>query len=152
MAEKLSIETLYSKGDYMIVVAASGGFDPIHIGHIEYLEQAKTLGDKLVVIVNSDDFLIRKKGYAFMPLAERMAIVRSLRCVDEVVACIDLDQSVCESLRLIHPDIFAKGGDRHAGEIPETNICRELGIAIHDGLGPKIQSSSELVKKLKKNT
>lgn len=136
----------------MKVVAASGGFDPLHVGHVEYLEFAKKLageGGKLVVIVNSDDFLLRKKGYAFMPLAERMAIVKALRCVDEVVACIDQDQSVCETLRMVKPDVFAKGGDRNVGNIPEAKVCEECGIDIVDGLGEKIQSSSDLVKKLK---
>ncbi len=134
----------------MKVVAASGGFDPLHVGHIEYLEHAKSLGDKLVVIINSDEFLHRKKGYAFMPLKERMAIIGALRCVDEVIACIDQDQSVCETLRMLKPNIFAKGGDRNVGNIPEAAICEELGIDIIDGLGDKIQSSSDLVKRTKK--
>ena len=121
----------------------------MHCGHVEYLERAKALGDKLVVIVNKDDFLIRKKGYAFMPLAERMQIVAALRCVDEVVASVDEDQTVCESLKFVQPTIFAKGGDRHAGEIPEAQVCKELGIHIVDGLGGKIQSSSTLVSKIR---
>ncbi len=136
----------------MIVVAASGGFDPLHVGHVEYLEHAKSLGDKLVVIVNTDDFLLRKKGYAFMPLEERMKIVQALKCVDEVVACIDKDQSVCETLRMLKPNIFAKGGDRNIGNIPEAVVCSEVGITIVDGLGAKIQSSSDLVKKLNDRT
>ncbi len=136
----------------MVIVAASGGFDPIHVGHVEYLEHAKSLGDKLVVIVNTDDFLLRKKGYAFMPLAERMKIVQALKCVDEVIACIDKDQSVCETLRMLKPNIFAKGGDRNVGNIPEAVICSEVGITIVDGLGAKIQSSSDLVKKLNGRT
>ncbi len=133
----------------MKTIAASGGFDPLHIGHVEYLQHAKSLGDKLVVIVNSDDFLVRKKGYAFMPLKERMAIIAALRCVDEVMECIDQDQTVCETLRKLKPDIFAKGGDRHSGNIPELAVCQECGIEIVDGLGQKIQSSSELVSKLR---
>jgi D-beta-D-heptose 7-phosphate kinase/D-beta-D-heptose 1-phosphate adenosyltransferase len=133
----------------MIVVAASGGFDPLHVGHVEYLQMAKALGDKLVVIVNSDEFLVRKKGYAFMPLQERMQIVAALACVDEVVACIDQDQSVCETLRKLRPTVFAKGGDRNSGNIPEKAVCDELGIVITDGLGAKIQSSSDLVKKIR---
>jgi len=135
----------------MKVVAASGGMDPLHFGHVQYLNLARSLGDKLVVIVNSDEFLIRKKGYAFMPLEERMGILSALRCVDEVVACIDQDQSVCETLRMLKPNVFAKGGDRNVGNIPEAAVCKELGIEIVDGLGAKIQSSSELVKKLRKS-
>jgi D-beta-D-heptose 7-phosphate kinase/D-beta-D-heptose 1-phosphate adenosyltransferase len=138
------VEGLVTK---MKIVAASGGFDPLHVGHVEYLQQARSLGDKLVVIVNSDEFLIRKKGYAFMPLRERMAIVAALRYVDEVVACIDQDQTVCESLRMLRPNIFAKGGDRTIDTLPELAICSELGIEIVDGLGAKVQSSSDLVNK-----
>jgi len=132
-----------------IVVATSGGYDPLHIGHVDCLEQAKALGDWLVVIVNTDEFLIRKKGYAFMPLAERMKIVSALRCVDEVIVCIDKDQSVCETLRKLKPNIFAKGGDRNADNIPEAKVCEECKITIVDGLGQKIQSSSDLVKRMK---
>lgn len=139
-----------------MIVATSGGFDPLHIGHIECLEKAKKLaGDngKLIVIVNDDDFLIRKKGYAFMPLKERMAIVSVIKYVDEVVVCIDQDQTVCKTLRLLKEthniETFAKGGDRSATEIPEAVVCAELNIKIIDGLGDKIQSSSDLVKKSK---
>jgi rfaE bifunctional protein nucleotidyltransferase chain/domain len=132
------------------VVVASGGFDCLHVGHVEYLEMAAKLGNQLVVIVNTDNFLMHKKGHVFMPLKERMAIVASLRCVDEVVACIDTDQSVCETLRMLKPNIFAKGGDRKIGDIPEAHICNELGIEIIDGLGEKIQSSSALVAAIKK--
>lgn len=128
------------------VVAVSGGFDPLHIGHIRMFEEAKALGDKLVVLVNSDEFLIRKKGKAFMPLAERMEMIRAIRCVDEVYAVIDTDQSVCETLRLIRPDIFANGGDRTQDNIPENDVCKELGIIrVFNVGGMKVQSSSELL-------
>jgi len=129
------------------VIVASGFFDPIHVGHIEYLEQASKLGDKLIVIVNNEKQTIMKKGKEFMPFEERMKIVKALACVDEVFASIDEDPSVCKSLEAIKPDIFAKGGDRFSHEIPETPICREHGIDIVDGLGNKIRSSSDLVKK-----
>lgn len=131
------------------VVVASGYFDPLHVGHLECLELAKELGGKLVVIVNSDKQAVLKKGFAFMPEEERMKIVGALGCVDEVVLSIDDDQTQCKTLAMIKPDIFAKGGDRHAGEIPESDVCRELGIEIVDGLGAKIQSSSELVERAK---
>ena len=84
-----------------------------------------------------------------MPLKERMGIVAALACVDEVVACIDEDQTVCETLKALKPHVFAKGGDRYAGEIPESKVCRECNIEIIDGLGDKIQSSSDLVKKMR---
>jgi len=130
------------------VVVASGGFDPLHVGHIEYLNKAKELGDMLVVILNSDEFLIKKKGFVFMKAEERKTILKNLKSVDLVVDCIDQDMTVCQTLAVINPDIFAKGGDRTKEEIPERDICRILDIEIVDGLGPKIQSSSELVNKM----
>jgi len=133
------------------VVAVSGGFDPLHVGHVRMIQAAAKLGTRLVVMVNGDDFLVRKKGYAFMPLAERMEILRALRGVDEVVAVVDRDQTVCETLRLVKPDVFANGGDRRdVADIPEAAVCRELGIemAFHVG-GGKVQSSSELVHRSK---
>lgn len=130
-----------------IVVAVSGGFDPVHIGHIRYLKEAKKLGDKLLVILNTDDFLIRKKGKPFMVFAERKEILEAIRWVDEVVPSVDNDQTVCQSLRYYQPDIFAKGGDRTISNIPEKDTCTELGIKMVFGVGgTKIQSSSWLIK------
>ena len=131
----------------MKVIAASGYFNPLHKGHVEYLEKAKSLGDKLVVIVNSDHQRALKGSKEFMSQEERMIIVKALRCVDEVVLSVDNDGTVCESLRLVKPHIFAKGGDRFASEIPEAKVCDELGITMVDGLGNKIQSSSWLLGK-----
>ena len=133
--------------DKEIIVAASGYFDPLHIGHVEYLQLAKKLGTKLVVIVNNDKQALLKKGYEFMPFKERMEVVRALKCVDEVFPSIDDDATVCKSLAAVKPHIFAKGGDWHAGEIPEKKTCDALGISIVDGLGKKIQASSELIKR-----
>lgn len=130
----------------MKIVVTSGYFDPIHVGHIELLKLAKELGDKLIVILNNDEQARLKKGKAFMPLEERKKILESIKYVDEVFISIDYDKSVCKSLEAIKPHIFAKGGDRFVGEIPETPICRKLGIEIIDGLGAKIQSSSDLIK------
>ncbi len=131
----------------MKIVAASGYFNPLHKGHVEYLEKAKSLGDKLVVIVNSDHQRALKGSKEFMSQEERMIIVKALRCVDEVILSVDTDATVCESLRLVKPHIFAKGGDRFASEIPEAKVCDELGITMVDGLGNKIQSSSWLLGK-----
>ena len=131
----------------LTTVAASGFFDPIHVGHIEYLEKAKTLGDKLIVIVNTDKQCKMKKGKAFMNEQDRLRIVKALRCVDEAFLAIDEDMSVCKSLALCKPHIFANGGDRKDHEVPEGRICRELGIEMRDGLGDKIRSSSEIVKR-----
>jgi rfaE bifunctional protein nucleotidyltransferase chain/domain len=129
----------------MKVVAASGYFNPLHKGHVEYLEKAKLLGDKLVVIVNSDHQRTLKGSTEFMNEEERMIIVAALRCVDEVILSIDKDGTVCDTIALIKPDVFAKGGDRFASEIPEAKVCQELGIEMIDGLGNKIQSSSWLL-------
>jgi len=128
----------------MKIVAASGYFDPIHVGHLEYLELARQLGDKLIVILNNDKQIELKKGKVFMPLEERKKILEALKFVDEVFVSIDEDKTVCKSLEAVKPDIFAKGGDRFAYEIPETPICKKLGIEIIDGVGKKIQSSSNL--------
>jgi len=131
----------------MKIVAASGYFNPLHKGHVEYLERARSLGDKLIVIVNND-FQVKLKGSKeFMDEQERLMIVRSLRCVDMAVLATDKDPTVCKSIEMVRPDIFAKGGDRFTYEIPESKICRDLGIAIVDGLGAKIQSSSWLLSR-----
>ena len=129
----------------MRTVVVSGYFDPLHVGHLEMIKLAKQLGDKLIVIVNNDYQTSLKKGRPFMKQEERLKIIKALRDVDKVFLSIDKDKSICESLRVIKPDIFANGGDRHQGEIPEAKICKELGIKMIDGLGGKIQSSSELI-------
>ncbi|MEK6872001.1 MAG: adenylyltransferase/cytidyltransferase family protein [Nanoarchaeota archaeon] len=134
------------------IVAVSGYFDPIHIGHIEYLKLAKKLGDTLIVILNNDHQAMLKKGKPFMPLEDRKAILEAIKYVDEVFISIDTDKSVCKSLQAIKPHIFAKGGDRFANEIPEKKICEELGIKIVDGLGEKIQSSSNFYNKVDNNS
>ena len=126
------------------VVIVSGYFDPLHVGHLEYLRMASQLGDTLLVIVNNDEQAKLKKGEAFMNEDDRMKIVAALKCVDEVFLSIDQDKTQCESLKRINPDIFAKGGDRTSSEIPESKICKELNIKIIDGLGEKIRSSSDL--------
>ena len=125
-------------------VVTCGYFDPLHVGHIECFEKAKELGDYLIVIVNNDAQAVLKKGKPFMNEVDRAKIVLSLKPVDEVVIAIDTDQSCCKTLEMINPDIFAKGGDRFAGEVPEKAVCDRLKIKIVDGLGEKIRSSSEL--------
>lgn len=134
-------------------VVVSGGFDPVHVGHLQMLEQAKSLGDHLIVILNSDRFLQNKKGYVFMPFKERKKILLGFKAVDKVVKCIDKDNTVIETLKNLKlkdkVDIFANGGDRKSIEdIPESKICKEYNIEMVFGIGGgKIQSSSELVKK-----
>ena len=139
-----SISTLEQRKP--IKIACSGYFNPLHKGHVEYLEKAKELGDYLIVIVNSDKQRELKCSKEFMHEDERMLIVSALRCVDEVILSIDEDTTVCNSLRLVQPDIFAKGGDRTIDEIPEAKVCNEIGARMVDGLGDKVQSSSWLLK------
>ena len=131
----------------MIRVAASGYFNPIHSGHLSYLKEAKKMGDRLVVIVNNDKQCQLKENI-FMNEQERMDILQSLRMVDEVVLSVDTDASVCRTLELIKPDIFAKGGDKTIDNIPEKKICKKLGIKMVFGVGcSKTQSSSNLLHK-----
>jgi D-beta-D-heptose 7-phosphate kinase/D-beta-D-heptose 1-phosphate adenosyltransferase len=139
-----------------VIVAVSGGFDPIHVGHIEMLEKAKKLGHKLVVILNNDNWLRFKKGFVFMPQSERKKLLESFRAVDRVVLSSHKgktkDWSVCEDLRKVRPHIFGKGGDRTLNNIPEVGVCQELDIKMVFGLGAKVQSSSWLLSNYLKST
>lgn len=130
----------------MIKVAASGYFDPLHVGHIEYLKLSRKLGDYLIVLVNTDQAAVRKKGFCFMPLQERMEILASFDFVDEVLPVIDKDDTVSKTLELLKPDIFCKGGDRTLESLPasEVQVCQMNHIQIITNLGKKIQSSSRL--------
>ncbi len=136
-----------------VVVAVCGGFDPIHVGHIKHFRDAKRLGDILVVMLNTDDWLIKKKGYIFMSFEERKEIIESIRYVDKVTPVIDTNGSVAKTLEQLKPDIFAKGGDRTLDNIPESeiNVCERLGIKIVFGVGGgKVQSSSWLIDKMRR--
>ncbi|KKS34112.1 MAG: Glycerol-3-phosphate cytidylyltransferase [Parcubacteria group bacterium GW2011_GWC2_42_12] len=129
-----------------ITVAVSGYFNPLHVGHLEMMEKAKKLGDRLVVIVNNDYQVKLKGSVPFLNQIDRMKIVSAIKWVDEVFLSIDRDASVCRSLDRIKPDIFAKGGDRNVGNIPEVAVCRRRHIKIIDkGMGKKIRSSSSLI-------
>lgn len=138
-----------------IVVAVSGGFDPIHIGHVRLFEAAKKLGNELVVILNNDNWLKKKKHHIFMHQKERQAIIKALKPVDRVILTKhkkgDEDVSVCRALEEIKPDIFANGGDRKpdGDPVPEVDLCKKLGIEIiyNVGHGGKMQSSSWLLEK-----
>ncbi|MFA6023488.1 MAG: adenylyltransferase/cytidyltransferase family protein [Candidatus Pacearchaeota archaeon] len=137
----------------MVKVAISGYFDPLHVGHIELIEKSKLLGDYLIVIVNNDRQLALKRNgqKPLMPDYERVKVLAAIKGVDEAFLSIDEDRTVCKSLEAVHPDIFANGGDRHQGEIPESEVCRKLGIKMVDGQGDKIQSSSILLKEWEKS-
>jgi D-beta-D-heptose 7-phosphate kinase/D-beta-D-heptose 1-phosphate adenosyltransferase len=116
-------------------------------------KKAKALGDKLVVILNNDNWLKKKKGYAFMPQKERKEIIENIKWVDGVVLTTHKpdpqDMSVCKDLAKLKPDIFANGGDRKKGNVPEDLVCEKYGIkmAFNIGNGGKIQSSSWLLEK-----
>jgi cytidyltransferase-like protein len=131
------------------IVAISGGFDPITIGHTRYILDAARYGD-VVIILNSDSWLVRKKGYAFQPWEQRAEILRAIRGVKDVIMAKDDDGTVCETIRYLYPDIFAKGGDRTRENTPEQYLCRDLGIEVLWGCGGnKVASSQELVNAIR---
>ena len=138
----------------MKAIIVSGYFNPLHKGHLEYLNQSKTIADKLIVIVNNDHQRALKGSKAFQDQEERVIIISNLKAVDEVVLSIDQDRTVCDTIRHISEKFgkdcdlaFANGGDQSNETIPEVSVCEELGIALLDGLGEKIQSSSWLLEK-----
>ena len=138
------------------VVMVSGGFDPIHIGHVRLFQEAKKLGDKLIVVLNNDHWLRKKKGKEFMLGKERKEIIEALACVDEVILSgherNPKDISVCKELLKVRPDIFANGGDRNALNIPEYKLCNSLDIKMVFNVGgSKLRSSSELLKAYRVN-
>jgi cytidyltransferase-like protein len=134
-------------------IIVSGYFNPIHKGHLELFEIAKGLGDMLIVIVNSDLQRFLKGSKEFQKEDERILIVSSIRYVDWAMISIDKDKTQVESLKEVfgiykdtHDLSFANGGDQNNDSIPESGICKELGINLIEGLGDKIQSSSWLLK------
>lgn len=147
--EELAQNLEIAKSNYRKIIATSGGFDPLHIGHLRCIQQSKTDSSQiLVVIVNGDGFLTRKKGKPFMPFKERIEIVHGLRGVDFAVGWDDGSQNVIGALEILRPHFFTKGGDRSsADKVAEADICDKLGITIRYGVGgtDKIQSSSNLI-------
>ena len=129
-------------------IMVSGGFDPVHIGHIQMIQEASRWG-QVIVVVNSDSWLMRKKGYVFMPYEERVNILGNIKGVTVVSNVEDSDGTVCEAIRRIRPDAFANGGDRKKENTPEMEVCNDLGIQMLWGIGgaDKPQSSSWLVNK-----
>ena len=142
--------------DKQIIVAVSGGFDPIHPGHVRLFAEARALGDKLVVILNNDNWLLKKKKSCFMKQNERKEVLEALKYVDEVIIskhkANSEDMSVSSELLLIKPDVFANGGDRTKKNVPETAVCEKIGckMVFNVGKGGKVQSSSWLLAKHKK--
>lgn len=142
-----------SKKNKKVVVAVSGGFDPIHIGHVRLFQEAKKLGTHLLVIINNDNWLRKKKQHIFMPDFERKEVIAALRAVDKVILTghkkNPSDMSVCAELIKTKPDIFANGGDRKKGNVPEVPACKKIGckMVFNVGKGGKIQSSSWLLER-----
>ncbi|WP_308990380.1 adenylyltransferase/cytidyltransferase family protein [Mariniflexile litorale] len=135
-------------------VIVSGYFNPLHKGHIEYFNNAKSQADKLFVIVNNDVQRQLKESKEFQLEDERLFIIENLKVVDECFLSIDKDRTVIQTIAKIHDlssdsyDLmFANGGDQNNDTIPEKNICEELNILLVDGMGDKIQSSSWLLNK-----
>jgi len=144
----------------MKTVAVSGGFDPLHKGHVDMIEAAAEIsrGDPCVecahrpgrvhVYLNSDEWLDRKKGYKFMRWKDRARILMAIEGVEVVLPVIDKDDTVCETIRQFKPDIYCNGGDRLPDNTPEVQVCKELGIEMKWNVGGgKVESSSELVRK-----
>lgn len=134
-------------------IIVSGYFNPIHKGHLEYFNNAKALADELFVIVNSDHQRALKGSKEFQKEDERLIIVQNIKAVDQAMISIDTDRTVCASITHLYNTYskdydlaFANGGDQDNNSIPEVPVCQKLGVALIDGLGDKIQSSSWLLK------
>mgnify|MGYP001347118442 CR=1 FL=1 len=129
-------------------VMVSGGFDPVHAGHIRMIRDAAQYGS-VIVIANSDDWLWQKKGFVFMEYERRIEILNAIKGVILVDSVDDSDGTVCEAIRRLKPTYFANGGDRGKANTPEQTVCEELGVKLLWGIGgeEKLQSSSDLAKK-----
>ncbi len=133
-------------------VAIAGGFDPIHKGHIDHIRKASELGE-LTVIIATDEQLIRKKGYRLLPFEDRIVVVSNICGVVHAIPSIDTDGTVSETLRMIKPNIFAKGGDRTPDNMPQNElaVCAEIGCDVVYGVGDLLNSSSRIVNNLKES-
>ena len=138
---------------YYEVIVLSGGFDPMHVGHLRMIQESAKMAEIVIAGVNSDEWLMRKKGYVFMSWEERAKILREIKGVILVAAVDDTDGTVCDALYKLRPDYFANGGDRGKSNTPEQDVCEELEIEMLWGIGGdyKFNSSSDLAKNLIKN-
>jgi len=134
------------------VVAVCGAFDPyLHIGHLEHIRLASQLGDKLIVILNPDADVFRKRGAVFTSMGQRYEMLKANRYVDEIVISIDGDNTVAKTLLWIKPQIFAKGGDRRSNaDMPanEVEVCKQIGCEIVYGVGEALDSGTEILKRI----
>ena len=132
-------------------IVISGGMDPVHVGHVKMIKAAAELG-RVIVVLNSDEWLVRKKGFAFMSFEERKYLLENIKGVSEVSDVDDSDGTVCEALQRLKPDMFGNGGDRTSDNTPEKEVCLDIGIRMVWNLGgEKIQSSSDLVRDFVRN-
>lgn len=152
MIEKKPVRLVPPSFQTVPTVMVSGGFDPIHGGHVQMIMEAAKYGN-VIIVANSDEWLMRKKGYVFMSWEERAMILREIKGVILVSAVDDSDNTVCNAIRLLRPDHFANGGDRGKSNTPEQNTCEKLGVNMLWGIGGdyKFNSSSELAKNLVKS-
>ena len=146
--------TTWNKDWRKSVIIMSGGFDPVHKGHLRMFREASWLGHQVIVGLNSDDWLTRKKGKPFMDFKERKEILEGFKYINQVLAFDDKDETandiikqVCSLYRDFDVNIyFANGGDRTSDNVPEMKVCDELGVEMIWGIGGgKIQSSSWLI-------
>jgi len=131
-------------------IMVSGGFDPVHAGHIRMIRAAAKYGD-VIVIANSDDWLFRKKGFVFMEWERLVEILNAIKGVVLVDSVDDSDGTVCEAIQRLKPTFFANGGDRGKSNTPEQTVCEKLGVKLLWGIGgeEKVDSSSELAQKVR---
>lgn len=140
-----------------VTAVVSGGFDPLHVGHVRLFQDAKKHCDRLIILLNNDHWLKLKKGFVFMPQKERKELIEGFKWVDKVMLTTHKpgtkDISVCADLKRIKPDIFIKGGDRTYDNIPEVALCESMGckMIFNVGRGGKIQSSSWLLERFRKS-
>tara|TARA_R110000824_G_scaffold58774_2_gene158560 strand:- start:9101 stop:9589 length:489 start_codon:yes stop_codon:yes gene_type:complete len=137
---------MFGENSQGVTVMVSGGFDPVHAGHIRMIRAAAKYGG-VIIIANSDDWLWRKKGFVFMEYARRVEILNAIKGVILVDSVDDTDDTVCEAIKRLQPTYFANGGDRGRSNTPEQDVCEELGVELLWGIGgeEKLQSSSDLV-------
>ena len=141
---------MFDNEEKTATVMVSGGFDPVHAGHIRMIRHAAQYGD-VIVVANSDSWLFRKKGFVFMEWERRVEILNAIKGVVLVDSVDDSDDTVCEAIRRLKPTYFANGGDRGKSNTPEQAVCEELGIELLWGIGgeEKLDSSSELARKVR---